>query len=180
MVAFRSAKDDYVTRFTDSGAYRADNSTRRMLTPPAEEFTSSCLLNMKLENERWDTCPPGILGRMVGEVRESRQQAVRRRVTSVLAVLLLAGASTWLTVQVAGLARSRNGDSELPEMTCGEVQQLLHRYGHGVLAESLEAKIATHLNRCEHCRNLHRKLSPGPAGHKQTSHAANNHPHGSR
>jgi hypothetical protein len=126
---------------------------------------------MKLENERWDACPPGTLERMVRDVRESRQQAVRRRVTSVLAVLLLAGASTWLTFQVAGLARDRNGASELPEMACGEVEQLLHQYGHGVLAESLEAKIAAHLDRCGHCRNLHRKLSPGP-GHKQTSHAA--------
>jgi hypothetical protein len=107
---------------------------------------------------------------MVGEVRQSRLQAGTRRATSVLAVLLLAGAGAWLAVQLTSFVRGRDTAPELPRIACSEVEHLLGQYGHGVLAETLEARIAAHLDRCQHCRNLYRKRPPTPEP-KQTSQA---------
>jgi hypothetical protein len=120
-------------------------------------------------DDSWTACPPGALRRVMGEVRQTQRRAALRRVSSVLAVVCLLGASAWLGAQA--FVASRDAPDHLQQhaaLRCSDVRQLLVDYGHGALADTLREHIAAHLRECPHCRAQLRRLQEEEAK-KQTS-----------
>jgi hypothetical protein len=123
----------------------------------------------KQNDDSWSACPPGTLRTMLGEVRHSRRRTAIRRVTSVVAVACLLGASAWLGAQTFVWSRANTDQvHQHAAMRCSDVRGLLVDYGHGALAGTLREHIAAHLRECPSCRAHLRKLQEEQVK-KQTS-----------
>ena len=109
-------------------------------------------------DEGWQTCPPGTIGHMTGELRLRRKTRTRRRVASGVGVALVAVAvGLGLSVFLQRPIEYHYGD-----IACSQVQPLLPQFLAGALdGTPIARNIEQHLAECPTCGPRARQMQAG-------------------
>jgi hypothetical protein len=108
------------------------------------------------DHDAWQPCPPGEIGRMVGQLNtQRRRQQIKQFGVGVAALVLLAA------VVIAGrglLTRPSPSGPLYGGIACSQVMPLMQAYHDGTLAPGLTKKVRIHLEQCPNCGAKYRQL----------------------
>lgn len=115
---------------------------------------------MNEHEEKWETCPPGLMENMAEELRttRARRQTKRSFATAAVVLILLVG-SVALTKQVT----DNDSNAPLGGITCRECLEKLVEYREDLLAAAMKARIQAHLEICPSCHHAYQRVSGGNA-----------------
>ena len=99
-------------------------------------------------NDGWNACPPGELGRMVDRLRADRRKQAIVRGGVVSAVTLMLAVTLWQALPMG----NENVQYNYGGITCSQVQLALPQFLNDQLDEETAAKVRVHLAQCEKCR----------------------------
>ena len=157
---FQRLRSITVRLFTDLSLSRADDRgvglccSHMLRTGEKETFMSLNAMspNEDRENEGgcWGSCPAGMLVKTVSQLSSNRRRQQRRQIFRVYGVLLVA-----VVVGIGGGYLLRLAPAAAPGgLTCAECGQQMVAYHDGVLDAKLTQQVRTHLEVCDHCRQL--------------------------
>ena len=111
------------------------------------------------QEQEWSPCPAGELSKMI----DTRRARKRRKVIDRCAVVL---ASVMGLVAVGGFALglfTPDPAAAPASIACSEVLDHLPEYVRGTLDDSLQQRMATHLDHCPSCHSHYEELLAKPS-----------------
>ena len=107
-------------------------------------------------HDAWQPCPPGEIGRMVGQLNTQRRRQQLKQFGGGVAALVLLTA-----VVIAGrglLTRPSPSEPIYGGIACSQVMPLMQAYHDRTLAPALTKKIRIHLDQCPNCGPKYRQM----------------------
>ncbi len=107
-------------------------------------------INPKVEQNDWQTCEPGTLGRLAKQYRAGRQRRSFIRAGSAMAVLLICGAATLMVSKSIEQA----AQVDFGGISCDVVMANGDAFRNGQIDPELRVQMIEHVRLCPHCKSM--------------------------